>query len=49
MSDFLSWVESLGGLPQEITDAYRDMRSAGVVLAARTHAPADRRGNDAGD
>jgi len=50
MSDFLSWVESLGGLPEGIADAYSEMRSAGVVLAAATedqsHASARGLGND---
>lgn len=32
LHDFLAWIESLGGIPSELPDAYRDMRKAGVVL-----------------
>jgi len=32
-NDFLSWVDSIGGIPEKITDAYGAMRKAGVVLA----------------
>jgi dTDP-L-rhamnose 4-epimerase len=32
--DFLAWIESIGGIPSQIPDAYSDMRNAGVVLAA---------------
>lgn len=32
MDDFLSWVESTGGIPPEAQDAYCDMKNAGVVL-----------------
>jgi dTDP-L-rhamnose 4-epimerase len=32
--DFLAWIESIGGIPSEIPDAYSDMRAAGVILAA---------------
>jgi len=34
LDDFLSWVESIGGIPIQIQDAYGDMRKAGVVLRA---------------
>jgi dTDP-L-rhamnose 4-epimerase len=34
MDDFLQWVESSGGIPGQIPDAYSDMRNAGVVLSA---------------
>jgi dTDP-L-rhamnose 4-epimerase len=34
LSDFVAWVESIGGIPREIPDAYSDMRTAGVILAA---------------
>ena len=34
MDDFLEWIDSLDGLPQELPDAYSDMRNAGVVLAS---------------
>jgi len=34
MEDFLSWIDSIGGIPQHIRDAYSDMRSAGVVLSS---------------
>ncbi len=33
LDDFLAWVESLGGIPENILDAYSHMREAGVVLA----------------
>lgn len=33
LDDFLEWIESVGGIPQQIQDAYSDMRDAGVVLA----------------
>jgi len=32
MDDFLEWIESVGGVPDEIPDAHADMRRAGVVL-----------------
>jgi dTDP-L-rhamnose 4-epimerase len=34
LDDFLAWVESIGGIPAQIQDAYGAMRSAGVVLPA---------------
>jgi dTDP-L-rhamnose 4-epimerase len=34
LDDFLEWIESIGGIPQQVQDAYSDMRDAGVVLAA---------------
>jgi dTDP-L-rhamnose 4-epimerase len=34
MDDFLSWIESIGGVPEQLGDADRDMQSAGVVLTA---------------
>jgi len=34
MDDFLEWIESVGGVPDEITDAYAKMRRAGVVLTS---------------
>jgi dTDP-L-rhamnose 4-epimerase len=34
MDDFLEWIESIGGVPEEITDAYDQMRRAGVVLTS---------------
>jgi len=34
LDDFLAWIESIGGIPRSIPDAYSEMRSAGVVLAA---------------
>ena len=34
LDDFLAWVESVGGIPTEIPDAYSDMRKMGVVLRA---------------
>jgi dTDP-L-rhamnose 4-epimerase len=34
MDDFLEWIESIGGIPQQIPDAYSDMRNAGVVVSS---------------
>ncbi|HET9376076.1 MAG TPA: NAD-dependent epimerase/dehydratase family protein [Chthoniobacterales bacterium] len=34
LDDFLSWVESIGGIPIQVRDADGDMRRAGVVLKA---------------
>jgi dTDP-L-rhamnose 4-epimerase len=34
MDDFLEWIESMGGVPEEVTDAYGEMRRAGVVLTS---------------
>jgi dTDP-L-rhamnose 4-epimerase len=34
LDDFLAWVESIGGIPRQIEDAYGAMRRAGVVLKA---------------
>jgi dTDP-L-rhamnose 4-epimerase len=34
LDDFLAWVESLGGVPEKVPDAYSHMREAGVVLAS---------------
>ena len=32
LDDFLAWVEEIGGIPEQIGDAYADMRRSGVVL-----------------
>lgn len=34
LDDFLAWVESIGGIPAQIQDAYGNMKRAGVVLQA---------------
>jgi dTDP-L-rhamnose 4-epimerase len=34
LDDFLAWVETIGGIPSQIQDAYGDMRRAGVVVKA---------------
>ncbi len=34
LDDFIAWVESIGGIPAQIQDAYGAMRRAGVVLPA---------------
>jgi len=34
LGDFLDWIESLGGIPEEVIDASSHMREAGVVLAS---------------
>lgn len=33
LDDFLAWIEQIGGVPSDISDAYADMKRAGVVLA----------------
>jgi dTDP-L-rhamnose 4-epimerase len=32
LDDFLGWIASIGGIPQQVPDAYKDMKNAGVVL-----------------
>lgn len=34
LEDFLDWVERSGGIPEELADAYSNMKESGVVLAA---------------
>src|SRR6266481_4191569 len=34
LDDFLAWVESIGGIPVHIQDAYGAMRNAGVIMRA---------------
>jgi len=34
LDDFLAWVESIGGVPERVVDAYSHMREAGVVVAS---------------
>jgi dTDP-L-rhamnose 4-epimerase len=34
LDDFFEWIDSIGGIPQQVQDAYSDMRDAGVVLAS---------------
>jgi dTDP-L-rhamnose 4-epimerase len=34
LDDFLEWIQGIGGIPQQVQDAYSDMKQAGVVLAA---------------
>lgn len=34
LDDFLDWIDSSGGVPKNIDDAYSHMKQAGVVLAA---------------
>ena len=34
LDDFLAWVERIGGVPEQVPDAYGNMRKAGVVLRA---------------
>jgi dTDP-L-rhamnose 4-epimerase len=34
LEDFLAWVDSIGGIPDHVPDAYGDMRRSGVVLRA---------------
>ena len=40
LEDFLTWVESIGGIPAQIEDAHGAMREAGVVLASSAGVPA---------
>src|SRR5690349_3770155 len=37
LDDFLEWVEQSGGIPEQLQDAYSDMKQSGVVLAATVH------------
>jgi dTDP-L-rhamnose 4-epimerase len=32
LDDFIAWVETIGGIPSQVQDAYGDMRRAGVVV-----------------
>jgi len=34
LDDFLEWVSEIGGIPNQIPDAYGDMKKSGVVLSA---------------
>lgn len=34
MDDFLAWIDSIGGVPEQVSDADAHMRDAGVVLSA---------------
>jgi dTDP-L-rhamnose 4-epimerase len=34
LEDFMDWVARSGGIPEELADAYSDMKQSGVVLAA---------------
>jgi dTDP-L-rhamnose 4-epimerase len=34
LDDFLDWVDEIGGIPDQIADAYHAMKDAGVVLTA---------------
>jgi len=34
LDDFIAWVESIGGIPSQIEDAYSAMKKAGVVVRA---------------
>jgi dTDP-L-rhamnose 4-epimerase len=33
LDEYMEWIESLGGVPEQVQDAYSHMRNAGVVLA----------------
>jgi dTDP-L-rhamnose 4-epimerase len=37
LDDFLDWVESIGGIPDDAPDAYEEMKRASVVLRAAPH------------
>jgi dTDP-L-rhamnose 4-epimerase len=39
LEDFLAWVDSIGGVPAQIEDAYGAMRRAGVVLKSAVGSP----------
>jgi dTDP-L-rhamnose 4-epimerase len=34
VDDFLEWVQQSGGIPEQVQDAYVNMKQAGVVLSA---------------
>jgi dTDP-L-rhamnose 4-epimerase len=34
LQDFVVWIQEIGGIPEQVGDAYRDMKNAGVVLTA---------------
>lgn len=34
LDDFLQWIDSIGGIPQQVDDAYSEMKNAGVVLGS---------------
>jgi dTDP-L-rhamnose 4-epimerase len=34
LDDFLEWIDSVGGIPQQVEDAHAHMRDAGVVLTS---------------
>jgi dTDP-L-rhamnose 4-epimerase len=34
LNDFLTWIDSIGGVSDQLSDAYKDMKKAGVVLNA---------------
>jgi dTDP-L-rhamnose 4-epimerase len=36
LDDFLHWIESIGGIPEQVDDAYSEMKNAGVVLSSVT-------------
>jgi dTDP-L-rhamnose 4-epimerase len=36
LEDFLDWVTRIGGVPEQLSDAYHEMKRHGVVLAATT-------------
>lgn len=33
LDDFLEWIDEIGGIPEQLQDAYGDMKKSGVVLA----------------
>ena len=34
LDDFLNWIKEIGGIPDQLSDAYLDMKNAGVVMSA---------------
>ncbi|MGB8064576.1 MAG: NAD-dependent epimerase/dehydratase family protein [Candidatus Sulfotelmatobacter sp.] len=34
LDDFLNWIQQIGGIPEQVQDAYSNMKQAGVVLSA---------------
>lgn len=34
LDDFLNWIQETGGIPEQVQDAYHNMKQAGVVLSA---------------
>jgi dTDP-L-rhamnose 4-epimerase len=42
LDDFMEWIDSIGGIPEQVHDAYSAMRDTGVVLASSNSPHSDR-------